>query len=60
MVKNCQKAENKVKPLHALEGSAYTCAATWGQDIVSLAHNHYFWVQKLNHNVSFWEQKFIK
>ena len=40
-------------------------------DIVSLAHNHYFWghklnhnvsfwVQKLNHNVSFWAQKFIK
>ena len=23
-------------------------------DIVSLAHNHYFWGQKLNHNVSFW------
>ena len=25
---------------------------------VSLAHNHYFWGQKLNHNVSFWLQKF--
>ena len=25
---------------------------------VSLAHNHYFWGQKLNHNVSFWLQKY--
>ena len=27
---------------------------------VSLAHNQYFWGQKLNHNVSFLGQKFIK
>ena len=26
-------------------------------DIVSLAHNNYFWGQKLNHKVSFWLQK---
>ena len=31
---------------------------TKGAHKVSLAHNHYFWGQKLNHNVSFWLQKY--
>ena len=26
---------------------------------VSLAHNHYFWGQKLNHNVSLWSPRNI-